>query len=365
MATALLTPDVAEAGVEPFHLSAAWARCWAEAYGEGQPLTLELGGALLRMHRRRARLGPLRFPLLTSPTNLQTCYFDLEGEGASAEALASLPSRLLRSGAAQVRIDWLAEDSQLLAAARNWAPRHLKLVEPFALSPLADCRGGFDDYLARAGSSVAKYWKACRRHILNGPLNFSIVTGGSGLGELLDEMFALEAAGWKGREGSAILSNQAETKFYRSLAFAAAEAGALRIALLREEGRLIAYEYCVVGGDAVFAMKVGYDEGRRRIQPGHMVALMNIREACADPALGWYDMLGNSMRLAAYKQRFATDYRTVSRIRLFARTPVGLLLYALYRAKPFAKRLRSLGRRRSSDEPRLQNAGSGSVHEKT
>jgi hypothetical protein len=93
-------------------------------------------------------------------------------------------------------------------------------------------------------------------------------------------------------------------------------------------------------------MKVGYDEDRRRLQPGHLAAVMNIRDACADPQLAWYDMLGNSMRLAAYKQRFATDYRTVSRIRLFARTPKGLLLYALYRAKPLARRLRSLVRRR-------------------
>jgi hypothetical protein len=365
MATALHIAAASCAERAPFHLTAEWARCWASAYGNGQPLLFDLGGSLLRMSRSRARIGPLRFSLLASPTNLQTCYFDLEGEGAPPEALAALPTRLLRSGGAQVRIDWLAEDSQLLAAARSWAPRYLTLIEPFALSPLADCRRSFDDYLGGAGSSVAKYWKACRRHILNGPLDFSIVTGGPSLSALLDEMFALEAAGWKGREDSAILSSEADTSFYRLLAFAAAEAGALRIALLREEGRLIAFEYCVVGGATIFAMKVAYDENRRRLQPGHMAALMNIRDACADPGLAWYDMLGNSMRLAAYKQRFATEYRTVSRIRVFARTPLGVLFYALYRAKPFAKRFRSVFRRRSSEEPRLQKAGNGSLHAKT
>jgi CelD/BcsL family acetyltransferase involved in cellulose biosynthesis len=365
MATALQIDAVSCAERAPFHLTDAWSHCWAAAYGEGQPLTLDAGGARLHMRLQKERLGPLRFTLLAGATNLQTCYFDLEGEGAPPEALAELPAHMLRTGAAQVRMDWLAEGSRLLAAARFWASRHPMLVEAFALSPLADCSGSFDAYIARAGSSVAKYWKACRRHILNGPLDFSIVTGGPGLGTLLEEMFALEADGWKGREGSAILSIPADTVFYRSLAFAAAEAGALRIALLREEGRLIAFEYCVVGGDTIFAMKVGYDENRRRLQPGHMAALMNIRDACTDPEIAWYDMLGNSMRLAAYKQRFATDYRTVSRIRLFARTPAGLLLYALYRAKPLVRRLRSLVRRRSSEEPRLQNAGSGSLHANT
>lgn len=363
MATALLPPDLPEE--QPFHLSADWARCWAEAYGEGDPLVFELGAVRLRMERRRARLGPLRFPLLASPTNLQTCYFDLEGDAPPADALAPLPTRLLGAGATMIRIDWLAEGSPLLVAARGWASGHLALVEPFAVSPLADCRGSFDAWRARAGSSVAKYWKACRRHILDGPLDFRIFTGGAGLSHLLDEIFALEAAGWKGREGTAVLSNPQDAAFYRALAFAAAEAGALRLALLREEGRLIAFEFCVVSAGAVLAMKVGYDERRARIQPGHLVAVMNIRDACADPALAWYDMLGNGTRVAPYKQRFATDFRTLHRVCLFARTPLGLLLYTLYRAKPFAKRLRSLLRSRAADQPRWRKAGTGSLHAKT
>jgi hypothetical protein len=71
-----------------------------------------------------------------------------------------------------------------------------------------------------------------------------------------------------------------------------------------------------------------------------MIALLNIRDACADPAIAWYDMLGNSMRIAEYKRRFATDYRTICRIRLFAPTARGRLLHSLYRSKPALKALR-------------------------
>ncbi len=308
-------------------------------------MALPVGRARLHMLPCEGRTGPLRFPLLTSATNLQTCYFDLEGGNGDGETLKELPVRLLATGAAQVRIDWLEEGSALLAAGRAWTQRHLATVEPFAVSPLANCSDDFEAYLARAGSSVRKYWKACRRHVLDGPIEFRIVTGGPRLRELVEEMFALEAAGWKGREGTAILSTAEDTRFYRALAFAAEEAGALRIATLRQEGRLLAYEYCIVAGDSVLAMKVGYDESRSRIQPGHMVALMNIRDACMEPAVRWYDMLGNGMRVADYKRRFATDYRTLYRVRLFARTPVGRLLYALYRAKPLAKALRDRIRR--------------------
>ena len=365
MATALASPPpVAEA--PPFHLSGAWARCWAEAYG-GQAADFDVDGATLRMELRNDKLGPLRFRLLTSATNLQTCYFDVEGE-PSRDALAALPERLLATGADQVRIDWLTADSPLIAAAAGWAERHAVIVEPFALSPLADCREGVDAYLARTGGTLRKIWKASRRHLREG-LDFAIVVGGPRLDAILAEMFALEAAGWKGREGTAILARPDDLAFYTRLAHEAAAAGALRLALVREEGRIIAYEYCLVAGREVLALKVGYDESRARLQPGHMAALLNIAAACADPGLDWYDMLGNGMRVAPYKQRYATDYRNLHRVRLFAPTMRGRLLHAAYRARPFAKagiaRLRALGSRFSRLAPRLQKAGSGSRHEKT
>lgn len=349
MATALRPPPPAAppAAAPLFHLSEAWARCWAQAYGSGRPLDIGAGEAILRMERRTEPLGPLRLPLLAGATNLQTCYFDLAGAADPCD-LDGLAERLLAAGAPQVRIDWLAMGSPLLAAASRWQDRHRVLIEPFARSPLADCRGSFDSYLARTGSTLRKVWKSCRRHVLAGPLDFAIVTGGPRLGALLEEMFALEAAGWKGRAGNAILCKEEDRRFYTALGHEAADAGALRIATLRDGGRLLAYEYCIVSGGSVLAMKVGYDEGRARLQPGHMAALLNIADACADPDLGWYDMLGNGMRVADYKRRFATDYRTLYRIRLFAPTPLGRLLYAAFRAKPAARALRNRFRRRPS-----------------
>jgi CelD/BcsL family acetyltransferase involved in cellulose biosynthesis len=299
-------------------------------------MLFEAGEARLRTTLLPDRLGPL----LASTTNLQTCYFDLAGGAAPAADLDEFPARLLGTGAAQVRIDWLGEGARLLEAARAWRTGHLVTIDPFALSPIADCRKPFETYLEDGGKSLRKYWKACRRHILDGPLTIDFVTGGPGLAALLEEMFALEAAGWKGREGTAILAKPADRRFYTALAHEAAAAGALRIATLREGGRLLAYEYCVVASDTILAMKVGYDESRANLQLGHMLALMNIRDACGDPAIAAYDMLGNGMRVADYKKKFASRYRTIYRVRLFARTPAGRLLYAAYRARPWVKRLR-------------------------
>ena len=344
MATTLLPLDhapAAEAGV-PFHISDGWWQSFTAAYG---PALAMADGC--RMIRGEDALGPLQVPTLQSATNLQTCYFD-----AAADELGDLPTKLFAAtDAEQIRFDWLNEDSRLLAAAEGWARRWPVVIEPTALSPVVDCTLAFDDYLARCGSTVRKYWKACRREIFDSArLEFSVVSGGPQLAQLIEELLALEASGWKGRNGTAILASPADTAFYTRLAPAAAEAGALRLALLKKDGRVVAFEYCLVSGGRVMAMKVGYDETLARLQLGHMLALMNIRDACADPSLTTYDMLSNSLRIAGYKSRFATGCEPVRRLRIFRPTARGRVLHAGFAARAALKRARR--RLRAAQEAR-------------
>jgi CelD/BcsL family acetyltransferase involved in cellulose biosynthesis len=326
----------------PFHQSEGWWRCWTVAFGGDALRPVELGAGTLRMMLLKKKLGPFRFRSLQSATNLDTCYYDAPA-AVPADELAMLPERLFEmSNADKLRFDWLRDGSSLLAAAEGWRERHAVTIERYATSSVVDCRQRFEDYLARAGKTVKKYWRTCRREVIGGGcLEVEFVTGGCRVADTVAEMLALEASGWKGREGSAILNDPGEAAFYTALASAAAEAGALRLALLREEGRLIAFEYCIVSDGTVLALKVGYDEARARLQPGHVLALMNIRDACGRPELHFYDMLGNSNRIADYKRRFATDYWTISRIRVYGRSPAGRLLYAAMRVRARLKALRN------------------------
>jgi CelD/BcsL family acetyltransferase involved in cellulose biosynthesis len=328
--------------VPQFHLSDGWWQSFAAAYSDRPVLATDLPCGRIRTVEARDAIGPFRFRSLQSATNLQTCYFDIEEDRGTAGALASLPERLLAdSRAAQLRFDWLREGSRLLKAAEGWVGRYPVLVEQHALSPVVDCTTSFEDYLARCGKSVRKYWRTCRREVLDrGSLAVEFVGGGPEVGEILQEMLELEAAGWKGRNGTAILNSPSDTQFYTRLAFAAAEAGALRLALLREGARLVAFEFCIVSEGVVMAMKVGYDETRSRLQLGHLIALLNIRDACGRAELRYYDMLSNSLRIADYKKRFATHCWPVYRVRLFAPTLMGKLLHAAFRGRLQLKALR-------------------------
>jgi hypothetical protein len=317
----------------PFHLGPEWRQVWMAAYGEGEPLRFEAGEAELHLLRQGK--------LLKSPTNLQTCYFGLAGGPPDPEALATLPSAMLRgTGVRQVVIDYVEEASPLYEAARRWRDSHLVSMELFARTSLVDCTVGWDAFLASRGKSVHKYWKACARELAQGgPLRVEYFRGGPELSALLDEMFALEAAGWKGREGTAVLNSAADTRFYTELAHRAAQVGALRIALLREGEALRAYEYCIVSGGTVFAMKVAYDETSPKRSFGNCLAIAHIRD-CMSEDFAVYDVLGNGLTIAEHKQRFCNRFKPIYRIRLFARTPAALALHALHRARPYAKALR-------------------------
>jgi hypothetical protein len=297
-----LTGGVSARGVE-FAVSAAWFDAWDAAYGIGRARAI--GG--VRLHDTRARLGLLSYRLRRSRTNPHTAIFDGEPDGAA-------PATLL-DGADVVRLDYLPEDSALLAAARSWPGAR---IAPHAVAPVVDCRSRYADWLKRRSKRIRQRWPKQERHVFETlGLRYERVAAADDLPMLLAELFALERAGWKGRERTAIADSAADTRFYTALATRAMAAGALRLALLRNGERLVAFEYAILGGDTAYVLKVGYDEAYEDASVGHVLAARHIRDCCDDPAIAWYDQLGNGMTPAPYKLRFADALHTRWRVTLY------------------------------------------------
>src|SRR5690606_37784104 len=91
--------------------------------------------------------------------------------------------------------------------------------------------------------------------------------GSDRLDELLEEGFAVEGSGWKGREGTAINSDPATRTLLGTLCRWAAEHGALRLMFLRVDGQAIAFDLLLVHQGVVYALKAGYDEAYRTFAP--------------------------------------------------------------------------------------------------
>ena len=108
---------------------------------------------------------------------------------------------------------------------------------------------------------------------------------------LLDEAVAVEAAGWKGRAGTSMATDDAEREFFRHWAPLAARDGALRIAFMRIDGRPVAMQLAAETGGRLWLFKIGYDESVSRCSPGNLLMLEVVRDA-AERGLESVEFLG-------------------------------------------------------------------------
>ncbi|MES2054384.1 MAG: GNAT family N-acetyltransferase [Pseudomonadota bacterium] len=343
MSMPLPADDFATSGpdAEAFHLSAAWFETWRRAYLVPGTATSKIGG--LPMIADRGKLGPIGYARFRAQTNVHSALFDIPVGEPIADGLFDA----LRDGRDVVTIDYVTGQSRLMAAARGW-PAHRVAIRPHARSPMADCRMSYQQWLALRSKRARQRWSGLERKATGEiGMTFELLDGHTGLQPLLDEIFAVEQSGWKGREGTSIRDNPSDLFFYTEIARRAAAMGMLRIAVLKRAGRIVAFEYGILGGDRLFLLKVGYDEQFADLSVGHVLAVMHIRHCCGDPAIAWYDNMGNGMTPAAYKLRFNDVVDTLYRITLYGDTWRGRLVQHYDAGRDRAKRARDHWRGRS------------------
>jgi len=316
---------------------ALWLKCWLAAYADAGRISVA-GADLVR---RRYGAGPIPLTVLHSPTNLQT---PRHAAAFAAPALpAAMTDALKRNRAAGIMLDYLPEAD--LAALRTTLAQAgaAHLAMPQAAIPITDCEAAFEHFISRR----SKRERQRARRLLkladqpNGPLVFSVVTGGSQVGTCLEQCFALEQASWKGREGTAILDSPADARFYRHLARDLAEAGLMRLALLHDcAGQLVAFELCMIWADRLIALKTSCSEVHLDLSPGHVLALLHIRHSCADPAIRLYDVTGNGLNPAAHLLRYADDQELLWRVAVFAPGWRGLMLRVIWQTRLRLRRVK-------------------------
>ena len=169
-----------------------------------------------------------------------------------------------------------------------------------------------------------------------GALTVERFTGLEGLAERLDEGFALERSGWKGRRGTAIAQDTRTRAFYTEVAKGAALNGYLSLFFLRLDGRPIAFHFGLVYDGVYSVPKLAYDEELRGASPG----LVLLEEAIKDGifrGLRGYDFLGAE---AEWKNKWSSSVRPNHWLFIFRDTLMG---HALRKAKfgwlPAARRV--------------------------
>jgi CelD/BcsL family acetyltransferase involved in cellulose biosynthesis len=94
----------------------------------------------------------------------------------------------------------------------------------------------------------------------------------------VDELLSLEAAGWKGKRGTALAAEPGLNAATHQACEGLARAGKLRMWKLTLNGKVIAAMHGIVEGDQAWLGKIAYDENFARFSPGVLLILFATRQ---------------------------------------------------------------------------------------
>lgn len=97
---------------------------------------------------------------------------------------------------------------------------------------------------------------------------------------LMETAYRIEAAGWKGDNGSALLQDAAAKVFFDRYAVLATHAGIFRMAFMYVDGQAIATQIMIECGSSLWLLKIGFDEAYAECSPGNLLMMEVIRYAC-------------------------------------------------------------------------------------
>jgi CelD/BcsL family acetyltransferase involved in cellulose biosynthesis len=122
-----------------------------------------------------------------------------------------------------------------------------------------------------------------------GAVSFDIASTPDRIGPALEAFLTLEAAGWKGARGTALIQDAGDAAFIREAAPALAARGQFEIASLTRNGDTLAAGLILRDSGRAFFFKVAMDETEAKTSPGVQLTLDLTKHLCADPHIAFAD----------------------------------------------------------------------------
>lgn len=213
--------------------------------------------------------------------------------------------------------------SPLVAAAGD--QRRWSITQTWS-SPRIDLTGGPDAVLSRLSAGVHRHLRRARRRLEElGRVGFAVRPLDGPDDPVLRRGLEMEAAGWKGRAGTAVLSDPTRAAWHRRFVAEAAAMGWLHTAVLTIADRAVAFEEVLSVDGVLWGLVTSFDEDPdvARGSPGRVLQQEVLRWA-AGAGLRRYDLGYGS---DPWKDDWKTDAVPLVDIRVFGRGALGRSLH--------------------------------------
>jgi CelD/BcsL family acetyltransferase involved in cellulose biosynthesis len=318
-----------EANAEPF-LSPEWIRCYLQAFEPDAEIIViavlcgESMLAVLPLTRKRIWYRGIPLIELKGVANAHSVWFDIlrapgpEGEDGLQRIwgylrdlpgwhVLQVPCTPENGVGAEFRA--LSEQDGFLTV--------LDKCDESPFVPLSPGTNGKVNILAGTTSHFRKHLRRYERMVVDELGDKPLYVRKTGIGtEGLEAFFSLEGAGWKGRNGTSILSCAATQQFYRRIAGLNILGVSVSLSSLSINGRGIAACFGVESGQVFHTLKVAHDETLRRYSPGHLLTKA-LLEDCANRGLREMSFGGKAEE---YKMYWTRNVRRTVNIFMFNRS---------------------------------------------
>ncbi|HET8945570.1 MAG TPA: GNAT family N-acetyltransferase [Candidatus Polarisedimenticolia bacterium] len=284
---------------EPFYRH-EFIRSWVDSFVPGAAMKILTGHdhagrlvAALPLVADRGFFYGVPVRRLVAPASLHSARFDMIAADRRAAALA-----FVRALAGDGSWDVLRLN-EVRAGGTAWDLYHAAAGAGFPSGTWDSHRSPFLPLPATWAALEARLSRKFRRNLrrgrawleARGRITIERLSGAEAVRAGLEECFALERGGWKGRSGTAAAQSRGVLGFYTGLAHAAARGGYFSLTFLVVDGKRIAAQYGLTRGGTYSLMMTCYDEAFAECSPGQLLMEDVLKRAIADGLRG-FEFLG-------------------------------------------------------------------------
>lgn len=287
-----------------------WITTWHDCFGSArlELITCRTAGLLVGVLPVERRGGVVR-----SPTNWHSCQF------APLAREPAVQQRLLAAACEQARgrldLAFVDRNSGVADEIRSAPVQSVGFVERvIESSPYLPLEGSWDQFVDALPSRKRRKLLQSRDGIAQlGEVRLRTSLGEEELEADLATGFTIEGSGWKGENGTAIISRDATRRFYEGIARWASAKGWLRLQFLELDGEPIAFGFGLDDLRAEYDLKNGFDPRFGEHGPGYLLMAARL-ERCFGLGLERFEFLGAAER---HKLTWTDECHVKTRVQLF------------------------------------------------
>jgi CelD/BcsL family acetyltransferase involved in cellulose biosynthesis len=236
---------------------------------------------------RRALKIPL--PALASAHPYGTLCTPLLDRDTADDAADQLRQQARSTGARALLLREIALDGAVMAAFTASARRdglRPRVLQSHLRACLDATQDGEELLRDALGPKKLKELRRQRHRLAeHGAVRFTVARTPRDVAAAIEIFLKLEASGWKGERGTALLQVDGDATFIRRAAVALAESDQCEVVTLRAGDTPVAAGIVLRHGNRAFFFKLGVDERFAKFSPGVQLTLDLTRHLCADPAI--------------------------------------------------------------------------------